>query len=288
MKMSQQVRPNVDRLRHLHAQRPLIVLNAWDAASAVLMVAAGASVIGTTSAGISWAAGVPDGGSLGRERAVEAVRAIVNAVTVPVTADIEGGYGAEPEDVGETVSAMIEAGAAGINLEDSSADGSMLSPTLQQTRLRAARAASDDVGVRLWINARTDVFLLGTASEGERIAEAHSRASDYAAAGADSLFVPGLTQLDLIAELASGPLPLNIMVHPGAPTVTDLAALGVARISVGSSIAQAAYKVADLAAREILTSGTYGSLHQAVNFHALNTMLESPAVPDTGSSSAPD
>ena len=93
----------------------------------------------------------------------------------------------------------------------------MLSPARQQARLRAARAASDDVGIRLWINARTDVFLLGTAAEGESIAEARSRAFDYAAAEADSLFVPGLTPLHLIAELATGPLPLNLMVHQAHP-----------------------------------------------------------------------
>jgi 2-methylisocitrate lyase-like PEP mutase family enzyme len=159
---AESVHRSAARLRELHAQPPLIVLNAWDAASAALVAAAGASVIGTTSAGISWATGVPDGGSLGRERAVEAVRSIVNAVTVPVTADIERGYGTEPEDVGQTVIAVIDAGAAGINLEDSSADGSLLNATLQQERLCAARAASEDAGAPIWINARPMCSWSGT------------------------------------------------------------------------------------------------------------------------------
>ncbi len=254
------------RFRALHHGAALVLPNAWDAASAALVEAAGAQAIATTSAGVSWANGAPDGSGLGREAMAGAVARIVAAVRVPVTADIEGGYG----DVAATVRAVIQAGAVGVNLEDS--PGSPLLPAAEQAaRIAAARAAADAEGVDLFVNARTDVYLAGV--PGDQVAEVEERARVYAEAGADGLFVPGLLDLDVIARLAKGPLPLNVMAGPGAPPVAELAAAGVARVSVGSAIAQSAYAVAARAAAELLGDGTYGTLADGLTYGTLNDTL---------------
>jgi 2-methylisocitrate lyase-like PEP mutase family enzyme len=242
---------------------PVLLPNAWDVASAVVIAAAGAKAIGTTSAGVAWSLGVPDGAELGAERLAAAVARIVAAVDVPVSADIEAGYG----NVAATVEAAVRAGAVGVNIEDSSA-GVLLGPPEQAIRLAAARAAATDAadGARIWINARTDVFLAGSGN----LDEALERSAAYAAAGADSLFAPGLTDPAGIAELAAGPLPIAVMAGPGAPSVADLSAAGVVRISLGSAIAQAAYGLAARIATELLTTGTYESAASGVDYVTMN------------------
>lgn len=230
------------RFRDLHRGAVLVLPNAWDAASAALIEAAGAPAIATTSAGVSWALGKPDGQGLDRAQLAAAIARIVQAVSVPVSADIEGGYGAQPCDVADTVRAVIAAGAVGINLEDSPGrDGRRLqSAAVLARRIAAARGAADAEGVDLFVNARTDVFLLAVGEPGNRLADVRERAGAYRAAGADGLFAPGVVDLDVIGLLAAGPLPLNVMAGPGAPSVAELAAAGATRISVGSAVAQAA------------------------------------------------
>jgi 2-methylisocitrate lyase-like PEP mutase family enzyme len=262
-------------LRALHAQPPLVLPNAWDPGSAVAIEAAGAKAIATTSAGVSWAAGVTDGGGLGRAVAIDALRRIVAAVSVPVTADIESGYGATPEEVGSTIAEVLAVGAVGVNLEDSPGvrGAPLLEPAAQAERLTSARETARAAGIELCINARTDTYLAGVGPQSERLAVTMARAERYAAAGADVLFVPGVVDPTTIRTLVSGPLPINVMAYPGAPTVAELAALGVVRISVGSAVAQAAYGLAAAAARELLGSGTYGSLEAAMAYDELNNLL---------------
>ena len=204
-----------------------------------------------------------------------AIERIVAAVSVPVTADIEGGYGLSPERVAVTVRAIAAAGAVGINLEDSPGpDGAPLfTPAAQAQRIAAARAAADSCGIDLFINARTDVYLFGVGEPEDRLSDVLSRAAAYAEAGADGLFVPGLTDLDTITLLADGPLPLNVMAGPGAPSVSKLAATGAARVSVGSAIAQAAYQLAWQAARELLGKGSYQTLTDNLDYDYLNGLL---------------
>lgn len=254
---------------------PLLLPNAWDVASAVTVVGAGAPAVATTSAGVAWSLGVPDGADLGAERLAAVVARIVAAVAVPVSADIERGYGVAAEAVVATVTAVVRAGAVGINIEDGPGRGGepLLSPAEQVGRLAAARSAAAALGVPLWINARTDTFLRGTGTPAQRLADTHRRAQAYAAAGADSLFVPGLVELDAIAELARGPLPVAVMVWPGAPKVAELAAAGAARISLGSAIAEAAYAVAARATAELLDTGTYDSVADAIPYREMNAML---------------
>src|SRR6185437_9408880 len=251
---------------------------AWDAGSAAMIAAAGAQVIATTSAGVSWSLGRQDGQRLSRPEAVGAVRRIADAVDVPVTADIEGGYGGDPGAVAATVAAMIGAGAVGINLEDSgSPDGGLFDAATQAARIRAARAAATDAGLpELVINARTDVFLFEIGEPAGRLGDVLARAAAYAEAGADSLFVPGLLGLDVLATLTGKvSLPVNVMAGPGAPDVAALRAAGVRRVSLGQAITQAAYTLARQAAAEVLTAGTYDSITGADSFSDINGRLRS-------------
>jgi 2-methylisocitrate lyase-like PEP mutase family enzyme len=167
-------------------------------------------------------------------------------VPVPVSADIEDGYGPGPDAVAATVTAVVQAGAVGVYLEDRSgrAGAPLFTPTEQAQRL----AAASRLAVPLWINARTDIFLAGVGPANGGWPPRWSGPQVTRRAGADSLFVPGLIDLDAIAELAAGPLPVAVMVWAGAPTVADLASAGVARINLGSAIARTAYAVAARAA----------------------------------------
>lgn len=256
------------RFASLHrASDPLLLANVWDAGSAVAVAQAGAAAVATTSAGVAWSLGVPDAADLGADRAAEAAARIVAAVTVPVSVDIEAGYG----DVAATVAGVLKAGAVGVNLEDRDwSTGQLFTPAAQAERIAAARAAAG--GFPLWINARTDVFMVGDAS----VEEALARAAVYAAAGADSLFVPGTVDLDVVRALAAGPLPVAVMVWPGAPSVAELAAAGAVRISLGSAVAQAAYQVAARSTMELLASGTYTSVADGVDYAAMNRALATP------------
>lgn len=240
--------------RELHSGAPLVLPNAWDPGSAVAIERAGAKAIATTSAGVAAAEGVEDAGGLTRASALAVLRRIVAVVSVPVSADLEAGYGATPAEVGETVAEAIEIGVVGINLEDS-VGRKLVSPQDLAERIAAARAAAVAASIDIVINARTDTHLFG---DGTGTLE---RAKLYAEAGADVLFVPGAVDPAIIRELVAGsPLPLNVMAGPGAPSVGELAALGVARISVGPAISSAAYGLVTRAAEELLATGTYSSL----------------------------
>lgn len=254
---------------------PLLLANAWDVGSAVVIVSRGAKAIATTSAGVAWSLGVPDGADLGAERVAAAVESIAAAVPVPVSADIEAGYGPGPDAVAATVTAVVQAGAVGVNLEDRSVRGGapLFEPDEQADRLIAARVAADRLGIPLWINARTDVFLARVGPAEGRVRAVLARAEAYAAAGANSLFVPGLVDLGAIAALAAGPLPVAVMAWPGAPAVSDLAAAGAARVSLGSAIAEAAYAVAARAATELITNGTYDATAGGIAYTMMNDLV---------------
>jgi 2-methylisocitrate lyase-like PEP mutase family enzyme len=262
------------RLRELHEKPPLVLPNAWDAGSARVIEAAGAAAIATTSAGIAWAHGYPDGQKLAADQMFKAIESIVAAVHVPVTADVEGGYGdGSPTAIADLVAGLLDVGVAGINLEDSPGlDGRPLRSAAQQVeRLRAAR---DAAGADLVINARTDGYLLGVGSPDVRLEDTIDRAHAYLTAGADCIFVPGVVQPDTIRELAARiPGPFNVMVGPGAPHVTELAALGVARISVGPAITVAAYDLVSRVAHDLLEKGTYTGLDAGLGFDAVNGLF---------------
>ncbi|MEU3481143.1 isocitrate lyase/phosphoenolpyruvate mutase family protein [Streptomyces sp. NPDC033754] len=256
--------------RSLHSSaRPLALANAWDVVSARLIEAAGAPAIATTSAGIAWSLGHPDGETLSPDRAVDHIARMVAAVDVPVTADIEGGYGQDAAGVAETIARLLEAGVVGVNIEDGTRPSAELG-----ARLTAARAAAERSGVPLFLNARTDTYLFGLGDPATRLEHTLERARRYVDAGADGIFVPGVTDPATIAELASGiSVPLNIMAGPGAPHVAELGRLGVARVSLGSGVAQAAHAATRHAAQQLYDTGDYQPLADAIPFPELNGLF---------------
>jgi 2-methylisocitrate lyase-like PEP mutase family enzyme len=270
------LKAKADAFRALHDGPLLVLPNAWDAASAAVIAQAGAKAIATSSGGVSWSLGRRDGQQVSRAEMVEVVRRIAAAVDVPVTADVEGGYGPEPADVAATVAAVVSAGAVGVNIEDSRPDGTLFDVAGQADRLRAARAAATRAGLpELWINARADVFLCQIGPAEGRLDDVLARASAYAQAGADSLFVIGLPGIDATRALVqASPLPINVMAGPGAPTATDFETVGVRRLSVGTRIAQAAYTLTQRAAAEMLAKGTYTQLEGALNYGEIDSLFQ--------------
>lgn len=263
-------------LRSYHSGDILVLPNAWDGASAALIAAEGAKAIATSSGGVSWALGRADGQHLTRAQMLQMVASVAAAVDVPVTADVEGGYGPTGQDVAETVRATLAAGAVGINLEDSGAtDAVLFDVEAQAARIRAAREAAREAGVPDFvINARTDVFLFEVGDPSGRFDEVVGRAKAYADGGADCLFVPGLVDLATLESLtAASPLPINVMTGPGGPSVADLSAIGVQRVSVGTATAQTAYTAALRAARELLTKGTYPVDAGTLSYGDINGLL---------------
>ena len=244
-----------DAFHALHTDGLLLLANAWDAGSARLAQAAGARAVATSSACVAWAHGWPDGNALPVELVLRTIAAVAEAVDVPVTADIEAGYSDDPARVGELAGRVIDAGAVGINIEDGSSD-----PALLCAKIAAARKAADARGVNLFINARTDVWLRGLAPAGRRAEEAIARGARYAEAGANGLFVPGITEAGEIEAVVRGvSLPVNVLARPGLSEAVDLRALGVRRYSAGSAIGEAANGLALAMMREFHASGRLDS-----------------------------
>lgn len=254
----------VQRFRDLHAAPSLLVLaNAWDGASAAVIQHAGASAVATTSAGVAWSCGWPDGDRLPASEMLAAARRIVRAVSVPLTVDIEEGCSDDPAEVAALVVSLAEAGVAGINIEDGSK-----APDLLAAKLRAIR---DRLGERdLFINARTDVYLRGMASGEAAVEEVLRRAALYRDAGADGVFVPGIAAIDDIRRVAEGvaPMPLNVMLVPGLPSARDLFAAGVRRLSAGIALSLEAYATAGRMAAELL-----GTAPKETGYGTLNGLL---------------
>jgi len=243
----------------MHHGPGFVIPNAWDAGSARILEQVGFPAIATTSAGIAWSRGIPDGQQLQRDAMLEHVGRIVAAVGVPVTADLESGY----DDVGTTIRLAIEAGALGGNLEDQ-AGGVLFDIDEATDRIAAARAEAP-AGTFV-INARTDTYLGGSSED--VFAETVERAERYVEAGADCVFVPGVNDEDTIRRLAAAiPAPLNLVaglsnVIP-APT---LFSLGVKRVSLGGSLARTALSALERAGRELLDSGTLGFLDGVLGY----------------------
>jgi 2-methylisocitrate lyase-like PEP mutase family enzyme len=238
--------------RRLHGPGRLLLLpNAWDAGSARLIETCGAEAIATTSAGMAWCHGHPDGGALPPRVVAGAVAEIARVVSVPVSVDVEGGYATDPGAVGETLAAVLEAGAVGVNLEDGTDP-----PTLLAAKIEAARRAADRAGVDLFVNARTDVYLRRLVAPEHAAQEVIERGRRYREAGADGLFVPGLVDGEGIREVAAAvDLPLNVLLVPGLPAAGELRTLGVRRLSVGAWIARSAYGLARRVATQLLAEG---------------------------------
>lgn len=229
----------------------LILPNAWDAGSARVIQDAGATAIATSSAACAWAHGFADGHHFPIAKLVTIVEEMARVVAVPITCDAEAGYSDTPEGAAENVRALIGAGAVGINLEDGKQPHE-----LHLRKIEAIRAAAEQAGVNLYINARTDVILKQLVPAEQAIEETLKRAAAIKVAGGSGLFVPGITSADDIAAVVSGAgLPLNVMARPGAPNAAGLRELGVKRLSAATSIFNAAMSSAIAATSEFLASG---------------------------------
>jgi 2-methylisocitrate lyase-like PEP mutase family enzyme len=250
------------RLLELHrGPRPLILLNVWDVAGARLIESLGLPAVATSSAAVANSLGYADGECISRGEMLAVVRRIAAAVSVPVTADMEGGYNRLPEGMAETAHELLEAGAVGLNLEDCYEENKLVDLSLQVEKLKALKEAGRAEGVDLVLNARTDPYLLKDADEAWRFQEAVCRAKAYRAAGADCIFVPGLRDAGTIRRLLQeSPGPLNVLGAKGGPSVAQLERLGVARLSLGSGPARAALAAFRRIAREVLDHGTYHSM----------------------------
>jgi 2-methylisocitrate lyase-like PEP mutase family enzyme len=259
------VNAKADLLRNLHhGPRILVLPNAWDVASARLFERAGFPALGTTSAGIAFALGFPDGQYISRSEMLEVVGRIARAVKIPVTADVESGYG----DAAETARQVWAAGGVGMNLEDTLGDGRLLDLESWIAQVREATPA-------MVINARTDIFLDAIGDEATRFDRAVERLNAYRDAGADCLFAPGVRDRDTIARLAKAVRgPLNILAFVVAPSVAELQELGVARMSVGSGPMRATLGLVDRMARELREHGTYTSMTEgAIPYAEVNRLL---------------
>ncbi len=250
---------------------PLLLTNAWDAGSARLMESLGAKAVATTSAGVAWTHGYPDGDALPVRLLVSTVATISRAIRVPLTVDVEGGYTDDPAAVEETVAKLVESGAVGINIEDGTS-----APDLLGAKIDRAKRAGQHFGVDLFVNARTDVYLRGLAPEGARVAETLSRAKLYGDAGASGIFVPGVIDPAEIRAIAEGTeLPLNVMAYPGLPPAVELARLGVRRLSAGSGISQAVWGRAAALAADFLKHGRSEPLGEgAMSYAAINALFD--------------
>jgi 2-methylisocitrate lyase-like PEP mutase family enzyme len=225
-------------LKGLHTKgEPLILFNVWDAGSARAVQEIGAKAIATGSWSVSAAQGYADGQELPLDLALANLKRIVASVDLPVTIDLEGGYGDSANELQESVTRVIKAGAVGINFEDQIVGGTGLySIEGQRARIEAIREAAEQSTIALFINARTDIFLKAdpASHSEEHLEEAIRRATVYAESGASGFFAPGLRNAKYIERLCkASPLPVNILVMPDVPSSKQLAALGVARISYG-------------------------------------------------------
>ncbi len=257
----------------LHAGTGFVLPNAWDAGSARILEQVGFPAIATTSAGIAWSCGVPDGEVLDRDRMLEHVGRIVAAVDVPVTADLEAGYGDTPDEVGRTVARAVELGAVGGNLEDAG-PGGLFGIDEAVDRLASARAAAPSGTFVL--NARTDTYFAGTSRD--PFSETVERAVRYLDAGADCIFVPGVVEQDTIRRLVVAiPGPLNVVAGlANAIDAPTLFSLGVKRVSLGGSLARAALSLLERAGRELLDSGTLSFLEGAIAYADLQQRFSPP------------
>jgi 2-methylisocitrate lyase-like PEP mutase family enzyme len=242
-------REKAEELRRLHAApEPLVLVNAWDAVSAKVVASAGAHAIATASWSIAAARGYADGENIPLELMLDGVAIVARAVELPVTADLERGYG----DAGATVARAIEAGAVGCNLEDNDGAGGLVAIDDHVAAVKAAREAGEAAGVPFVINARTDVYLSGD----KDLDHAVERARAYLGAGADCAFIPGVRDVPTLEALARGVRgPISILAGPGSPPLAEIGRIGIARVSYGPGPLGVAMAALKRAAETLLSGG---------------------------------
>jgi 2-methylisocitrate lyase-like PEP mutase family enzyme len=265
MTTSQQQVAKAQAFRKKHDRSGVLLLpNAWDAGSARLFASRGFAAIATTSGGVAWSLGYADGEQAPLDEVLAAIARIARVTALPVTADIEAGYGETSAAVGETVRAVIEAGAVGINLEDS-LHGGLRDVAGAAARIAAARAAGADAGVPIVINARVDAWIRPAKDDAARFADAVNRARAYLAAGADCVYPIGLGDIAVLeAFVRELDAPVNVGARPGLPGLNELARIGVARVSMATRLATIALGAADVAAQAVRSSGGFDRLESTL------------------------
>jgi 2-methylisocitrate lyase-like PEP mutase family enzyme len=265
------------RFRALHRGPKLLLLpNAWDALSARIFEAAGYEAVATTSGGVAWALGYPDGEQAPWPEIVAATARITRVVRVPVTVDIEGGYAATPSELRASIEEIIDVGAVGINIEDSTPHADMPIRGIDDAaaRIRAARDAATATGVPLVINARIDIYSKHIGEEGTRFDETVRRAKAYVAAGADCLYPIGLTDIEIVAKLVKAvEAPINIIGRAGIPPVEQWQRIGVARISTATGPTLATMSLTRHIADDLRSTGKFDLLKATVTRAELQTLL---------------
>jgi 2-methylisocitrate lyase-like PEP mutase family enzyme len=261
-----------------HGGQPLILVNAWDAASACIVEQMGFPAVATTSAGVANSLGYPDGQHVPWEETVAVIRKMSLAVSVPVTADIESGFAADQAGLRRSIAQVVEAGAVGVNVEDVRPGGrheSLFPLPEQVARVRAVRQQADSLKLHLVINARTDAFWLKGQSEQTAIANTLERGKAYLEAGADCIFVPGLRDAEKIRMFINEwKAPVNILAGAGVPSIRELATLGVKRVSFGSGPMRAAMGLLRKIGGEAKSQGTYTAMTElAVDYEELNALV---------------
>jgi 2-methylisocitrate lyase-like PEP mutase family enzyme len=248
----------------------LRLANCWDAGSARLVESLGAKALATTSAGLAWSNGYPDGDVMPLERLVAAVGAIARVIKVPLSVDMESGYARDIAGVADSVAGVIDAGGVGCNLEDGAGTVETLCGKIEQAKKGSARR-----NVEFWVNARTDVYLRELATPDKRVAETIARAKRYRNAGADSLFVPGLADPKEIREIAGAiQVPLNVMAWSGLPPAAELGKLGVKRLSAGSSISAAVWGRTASLVKAFLSERSDALADEAMGYSAINRLFQ--------------
>lgn len=268
-----------EALRKLHAGPRILALpNAWDVASAKIVEQLGFPAVATTSAGVAHSLGYPDGQRISRLEMLEIVARIARALRVPVTADMEAGYGLSPADMQDTVKELVAAGGVGLNLEDVTGDeeSTQVEIALQCEKISAIRDAGASLGVPLVINARTDIYLMPIGPAETRLERTVERLRAYRKAGADCLFVPGVRDKETIARIVkAAEAPVNILLQPGGPTLAELQKMGVARASIGSGLMRASLGTARRIAKALMELQDHTPLLEgAVTYADLNALLE--------------
>ncbi len=266
------------QFRQMHRGPGVLILpNVWDVASARIFEDAGFPALATTSGGIAFSLGYPDGQRIQREEMMARIARIARALQVPLTADVESGYGSTPEDAAMTARELITAGVVGLNLEDASgrSDQPLVSLQLAVEKIRAVREATVQMQAQIVVNARTDIYLLPGGNPDADYSEAVRRLVAFREAGADCVFAPGLKDAETIGRLVhSVQCPLNILAGPGSPTIPELAKLGVARVSVGSGAMRATLGLLRRIGDELRGAGTYSTLEDSVPYAGLNKLLD--------------
>lgn len=264
------------RLRALHDRSRVLVLpNAWDAGSVRLLAELGFPAIATTSGGVAWALGHGDGEQAPLGEVLAALQRMARVTTLPLTADMEAGYGDSPQAVGECMRRVLETGVVGVNLEDGIRHETLRDVRDGAARIAAARAAATAAGVPAFINARVDVWMIGRGAPAQQVFDdGLARARAYLDAGADGIFPIGLSDPAVIARLCSEiDAPVNVMGHAGMPPLAELARLGVARVSTATQLASVALAAARRAALRLREEGDWSALQADFGYPDMQRLL---------------